>query len=234
MMKFMFKNSNSVSTTLQQELLRSTSTPNLRPDFEGDGDLIVDFPEVPRRSSTGNLRGMKRVKFSSTNSFHRLDAYRNGGDPSATWYTKMDYKTFRRDTQMEVFTARQRQKMQERNENRGSSIGLSIDDDDDYVEEDGNKRLSEKQPRGSKGFDPSSTVKEDKTHLTGIQHLICKEKLRQSLTQQEKHRKAVIEEYWRQVERGNCDPNSLRKISRSYSSNSVSRACEYAAPPASV
>mmetsp|Transcript_9155 Transcript_9155/g.19535 ORF Transcript_9155/g.19535 Transcript_9155/m.19535 type:complete len:238 (+) Transcript_9155:77-790(+) len=232
MMKlFMLKTSNSVNN-LQQELPRSESTPCVRPN-EDDLDLIVDFPEGPRRRSTGNIGGMNRVKFSSTNSLYRLDEYRNGGDPRATWYTKMDYKSFRRDTQMEVFFARQRQKMHEKNETRRGSIGLSIEEEEDGDDnDDGNGKQSEKQLRGIEDCDPKCTIEEeeDKTHLTGIQHLVCKENLHETLKQQEDHRKAVIEEYWRQVEQGDWDPNSVRKISRSYSSNSVSRACEYAAP----
>jgi len=64
--------------------------------------------------------------------------------------------------------------------------------------------------------------------ITGIQHVIDEKTIMEIARNKEMHKRAVIDEYFRQMRIGLCDPEALRTVSRVYSMACENRARSYA------
>lgn len=190
-------------------------------DDDDDSSLIVGFPIIPRNKSTSQLRQQpsqasrpclkKAVSFSPTSTMHKwfVNPDAEGPITSTTWYKKSDYKSFRREVKHEVAFARH---ISAKKSRQSSSSGdcTAESSQDEESEEDNCESLC---------------------HIvTGIEHLLEQETLRQIIELRSSHRNAVLEEQWRQVAIAGCvtQPKDLRSVSKMYSGPSKARAVTYA------
>lgn len=76
--------------------------------------------------------------------------------------------------------------------------------------------------------DQNNTKHFRRSCITGIQHVIDKKTIMEIARNKEMHKRAVIDEYFRQMKIGLCDPGTLRTVSREYSIACEKRARRYA------
>ncbi len=166
-----------------------------------ESDLIVGFPDIPRALSSKKLK--REVRISSRATVHEPDVReaRDECKPYSPWYSNRHYKLFRRDTKNEVLLARRR-----------DCVGLCIDGENE----------------GNEDFIDDNLGMDDDQCIAGIERLVSEDIAREIAEEQRVHRRAVLDEYWRQVAFNDLDPQQLRKVSRIHSNKGKVRAWKYA------